>query len=105
MKVVVETLGTEIISDYCFKGYIGATNNGHAVEKLSLTKASMEQNRLLQDMPMPIGSVGYMEWFFNLYGIEKPKPISLPKVLEKHIERTFWTVKSKSELTYPEYTI
>lgn len=75
MKVVVESLNNQIVSDYCFKGWIGAANKGHDVELLSLSAASLQQSKLKEERPMPIGSVDYMEYFFDLYGIEKPLPL------------------------------
>jgi hypothetical protein len=98
MKVVVETSGNEIISDYCFKGYIGAINQGHDAEKMSLPAVSMMQGKLKQERPMPIGSVGYMEYFFNLYGIEKPEPLlPAPK------SQGFYTTDKRKDLVYPVF--
>lgn len=98
MKVVVETLGNEIVSDYCFKGYIGAKNAGHDVEKASLPKVSMNQARFKEERPLPIGSVGYMEYFFNLYGIEKPKPL-----VPTDGSQGFFYVYSRNDLKYPVF--
>lgn len=67
MKVVIETLGNQIVSDYCFKGWLGACNAGHEVELLSLPKASLQQKRLIEEMPMPIGSIGYFSSFTTSY--------------------------------------
>lgn len=101
MNVVIETLGNEIISDWSFKGYIGASNGGHDVSKMSLSSASMMQSKLKDQRPMPIGSHGYMEWFFNLYGIEKPDPLNIPDFLD--VGRKCWAVENRSELTYPVF--
>jgi len=99
MKVVVESLGNEIISDYCFKGWIGATNAGHDVEKMSLSKAAIVRDRLIEERPMPIGSVEYMEYFFDLYGIEKPMPLHIGKYMSI-FGRDTWVVEDLRNLDY-----
>ncbi len=97
MKVIIETLGNQIVSDYCFKGWLGAINEGHDVELLSLPAASMKQDKLKQEKPMPIGSVGYMEYFFDLYGVQKPFPL-----IDFNLERS-WTVTRRDQLNYPVF--
>jgi ATP-grasp domain, R2K clade family 2 len=92
MKIVIESLGGKIVSDYCFKGWLGAVNSGHDVTILPLPKASLMQ--LKESKPMPIGSVSYMEYFFNLYGIEKPLPL---------VTGEYEVVNKRSEIKYPKF--
>lgn len=103
MEIVIESLGNEIISDYCFKGYIGAINAGYNVSKLSLSSASLSQTKLKNEKPMPIGSVGYMEYFFDLYGIKKPLPLQATSNLTKASFIKQWVVPFRSELKYPVF--
>lgn len=95
MKVVIESINNQIISDYCFKGWLGADNLGYKPTLLSLPGASMQQDKLKEERPMPIGSVSYMEYFFNLYGIKKPLPL-----IDFNLEKA-WVVPKREGLTYP----
>lgn len=100
MRVFIETLGREIISDYCFKGWLGAKNAGHDVSLMSLSTVSSigkmgDAREGLKDV-LPIGSVEYMKWFMTyVHKIPVPPPMMiLPK-------RNCWTCTTKKELTYP----
>ena len=96
MKVVVESLDGKIVSDYCFKGWMGAINDGHDVELMSLPKVSMIQDKIKEEKPMPIGSIGYMEYFFNLYGIKKPSPLQATSNLTAMFDHWIVPLKKKS---------
>ena len=104
MNIAVETLGKDIISTFVFKGYIGALNAGGNVEKISLPKVSIERSKMVNGNYMPIGSCQYMRYFFDLYDIETPKPISMPEQLKKFSGRNFYVVADKSEIVdYPVF--
>jgi len=102
MKVVVESINNQIVSDYCFKGWLGATNLDHDVELMSLSKASMLQKELKEKKPMPIGSVEYMEYFFNLYGIEKPTPLNIHRHIP-NVHENWKELKGRSNIKYPTF--
>lgn len=90
MRVFVESLSGEIISDYCFKGYIGAVNAGHDVQKVSLSAVSMMNRESLKDV-LPIGSVEYMTWFMKyVHEIPVPEPLKAHKLAPN-----FYTLKWK----------
>lgn len=100
LKVVIESLNNQIVSDYCFKGWLGAANAGHDVKLLSLSAASLQQDKLKEERPMPIGSVEYMEYFFDLYGIEKPLPLHCTSNL---MQNKYQVYESKYDITYPAF--
>ena len=103
MKVVVESINNQIVSDYCFKGWLGATNLDHDVKLLSLSGASMIQNQLKKERPMPIGSVYYMKYFFDLYDIICPKPLNIHKVVPD-VHEDWKEVKGINNiLNYPRF--
>lgn len=97
MKVVIESINNQIVSDYCFKGWLGADNAGYKPTLLSLPGASIQQDKLKKERPMPIGSVSYMEYFFNLYDIKKPLPL-----IDFKLEKA-WIVTKREGLTYPVF--
>ena len=100
MKVIIECLDGQIVSDYCFKGWMGAVNKGHDVKLLSLSAASLQQSKLKEERPMPIGSVGYMEYFFDLYGVEKPLPLHCTSNL---MQDKYQVYESKYDIPYPSF--
>jgi len=97
MKVVVETLEGQIVSDYCFKGWLGAENAGYETILHDLSGVSLMQDWYKEHRPMPIGSVTYMEYFFDLYDIEKPDP------LQPNENDTYLYVDKKKDLKYPTF--
>lgn len=104
MKVVIECLdGGEIVSDYCFKGWLGARNAGHEARLMSLSQLSMVKDRSSLKDVMPIGSIMYMTWFFNyVHNMAVPAPLKVHK-----IPRLFdlnWTeVDTKDKIPYPSF--
>lgn len=103
MKVIIESLDGKIVSDYCFKGWAGAINDGNDVELMSLSGISLQQKRFLRECPMPIGSVGFMEYFFHLYDIEKPLPLHCTSSIYKYEEFEYEVVENRDDLTYPVF--
>lgn len=101
MNVVVESLSGKIISDYCFKGWLGATNAGHTVSLVSLNQAKIDKNHIRGLNSIPVGSIEFMEFFFDLYGIEKPIPLQAASNLTVMFDQ--WVVSSKKELEYPVF--
>lgn len=102
MNVVVESIDNQIFSDYCFKGWLGAKNADHNVSLLSLGYASMIQNKLKEDKPMPIGSVEYMTWFMKyIYNIPIPEPLKAHKLAPNFYSLKWKEVDIKANIEYP----
>lgn len=100
MKIFVETMSGKIISDYCFKGYIGALNKNRDVELISLPKVSMMMDKVKLEKPMPIGCISFMEYFFSLYDMNKPVPIHQTSNLMSGL---YEVVDKKSQIKYPAF--
>lgn len=100
MKVLIECLDGKIVSDYCFKGWMGAINEGFGAKLMSLPQVSLQREQLKSEVIMPIGSVGYMEYFFELLGIDKPLPLHCTSSL---FDGKYEVVDSKANIEYPNF--
>lgn len=104
MKVVIECLdGGEIVSDYCFKGWLGAKNAGHDVILMSLSQLSMVKDRSSLKELMPIGSIMYMQWFFHyVHNIGTPAPLKVHRV-PGLFDLDWEEVETKNKISYPSF--
>lgn len=101
MRVFVESLSGEIISDYCFKGYIGAVNAGHDAQKVSLSAISMMNREDLKDV-LPIGSVEYMTWFMTyVHKIPVPEPLKAHKLAPNFYTLEWKEVDKLADVEFP----
>jgi hypothetical protein len=100
MRVFVECLSGEIISDYCFKGWLGAKNAEHDVKLMSLASVSVLPNRESLKDVLPIGSVEYMTWFFTyVHEIPIPKPLHVQDYMSTG--RWWSEVSTRKYVKYP----
>lgn len=100
MQVIIESIDNKIVSDYCFKGWLGAEINGFSTKLMSLPAVSLQRESLKQREILPIGSVSYMEYFFELFEIDKPFPLHCTSNL---FQDKYEVVDSKYNIKYPSF--
>jgi len=112
--VLIESDAGEIVSDFAFCGWLGASKenwlneDSYRIEKASLESISIKilyargsKNYLGESLYcLPIGSLEFVKKTAEILGFEMPKPINIPESLKLYCGRKVWE-SNIEHLSYP----
>lgn len=104
--VLIESDAGEIVSDFSFCGYLGASKenwlneDSYKILKVSINSLSFYLTSTKYEHFLPIGSLEFMKKTAEILGFEMPKPLNIPESLKLYCGRKVWE-SNIDEITYP----
>ena len=109
MLVLVETVLEDIISDYSFAAWCGASNlndrgtsKAYVIKKTGIDGVTFAMIGNKESIVLPVGDGLFVKKVAALLDIKLPDPLNVPEVLKPYIGRKTWSLK-RSEITDEMY--
>jgi hypothetical protein len=106
MLILIESDAGEIVSDFAFCGYLGASkenwlkSDSYKIVKASINSLSFYLTSTKYEHILPIGSLEFIKKSAEILGFEMPKPLNIPESLKIYCGRKVWESNIEN-LSYP----